>query len=412
MSIMKNIKLNIHLEVFDTFLYSGHLFVFLKDGSVGCINLNKIYHALYNENPDFVDFFRLIFQRNDYFKNKQGLNFFGINQFKTTFSKLWNKISKDLEFDYYISDELQIIGKIPEKDLPILDVKIYGMKIFIATLKGVYSMQLFETPNGFDKTEKVKKYFDAKSIYLNAKCGSLAISTNSDGLFYGSINGDKILEINEKEVTKKSVRTSWVNYDLINYETNESFEFLENQVTSNTNRIENSFSNEKTERNSITKFGIKKIKDEDITSNLNFDDENIKYVFNSSNSAFIITNKDRFYNSNIIVEKSPKEGILAEINRDLELEEKETQVRFSRKYFELPKIKKQNIIKPLSSHIIEKGCILEFFDKIVMFKNNDAEVIDSSETINLRTYQGSIRYKNLITIVKQDKITIHSIYPF
>ena len=59
---MSTIKLNIDVEAFDCYIYSGHLFIFLKDGSIGCLNLNRIYHNLYSQYPEFVNFFRVIFR--------------------------------------------------------------------------------------------------------------------------------------------------------------------------------------------------------------------------------------------------------------------------------------------------------------------------------------------------------------
>lgn len=411
MSTLSNIKLKVNIEAFDCYLYSGHLFIFLKDGTISCLNLNKIYHNLYNDNPEYVNFFRLIFQRNDFYKNNQGEIIFGIYELKKEFKSVWEKISKKIEFEYNI-DQLEVLGKIPENDLPILDVKIYSMKIFIATLKGVYTLQLNSNGKEFSSNNKVKKYFDAKSIYLNAKCGSLAISTNSDGLFFGAIDNDEVLKVNEKEVTAKSLRTSWVHFDLINYESNNSFNYLENRVISQKNKFEYSFSDEKIEKNKITAFGVNKISDKELTANLHFDDEEIKYAFNSSNSAFLITDKGKFYNSNIIVEK-PNESNLDEFfGNEEKNNEKEIDVRFSRRYFELPSLKNKKFSRPISAHIIDKGCVLEFIDNVVMFKDNDARVIEKNDVINLRTYQNSIRYKNVITVVKSNHITIHSLFPF
>lgn len=413
MSTLSNIKLKINIEAFDCYLYSGHLFIFLKDGSISCLNLNKIYHSLYNDNPDYVNFFRLIFQRNDYYRNNQGEIIFGISELNKEFKKLWEKISKKIEFQYDVED-LDILGKIPENELPILDVKIYGMKIFIATLKGVYSLQLQSNGREFSKDCKLKKYFDAKSIHLNAKCGSLAISTNSDGLFFGAIdNNNEVLKVNEKEVASKSLRTSWVNYDLINYESNNSFDFLENRVISQKNNYDYSFSDEKFEKNKITAFGINKISDKELTANLHFDDDKIKYAFNSSSSAFLITDNGKFYNSNIIVEKSADSYLNEFLGENIKKkEENELEVRFSRRFFELPTLKNQKSFRPISSHIIDKGCVLEFIDKVVIFKDNEANIIEKDDVINLRTYQNSIRYKKVITIVKSNYITIHSLYPF
>ncbi|GAA4021625.1 hypothetical protein GCM10022386_00740 [Flavobacterium cheonhonense] len=409
---MRTIKFNLNIEVFDCYIYSGHIFLFLKTGEIGCVNLNKIYHNLYVQYPDYVDFFRIIFQRNDYFKNQQGEFFFKIQELRNTFDGLWKKISTNINFEYFINDELLILAKIPENDLPILDVKIYGMKIFVATLKGVYAMKLsYNSKYEFQKDKNISKYFDSKSISLNAKCGSLAISTNNDGLFYGSIHDESVLNVTEKEVSNKSIRTSWVNYDIINYENNHSFEFLENIINKDNNNNDYSFYDEKKERKIISGFGLNKISNEELTKNILLEDESIKYAFNSSSKSFFITNKGKFYNSNILIDNN-SDSILSLLG--LEKKEKNTskEVRISRSYYELPLVGNKKMLRPLSSNIIENGCVLEFMDKVVLFKNNKAEIIDKEPSTIVRSYPSSIRYKNLLTITKNDKITIHSIYPF
>ncbi|MWB95528.1 hypothetical protein GON26_14250 [Flavobacterium sp. GA093] len=409
---MKTIKFNLNIEAADCYLYSGHLFLILNDGSIGCLNLNKIYHNLYVQYPEYVDFFRLIFQRNDYYKNQQGDYFFKIPELKSSFDKLWRKVSNTLNFEYFINNELIILAKIPESDLPVLDIKIYGMKIFIATIKGVYSMKLsYNSKYEFQKDKKIKKYFDAKSISLNAKCGALAVSTNMDGLFYGSINDETILQIKEKEVSTKSIRTSWVGYDIINYESNSSFEFLENEIEIRKQENEHSFYDEKKEKNLISNFGKNKITNELLIKNLASEDKEIKYAFNSSKKSFLITDKGKFYTSNFIVEND-YDYFLDSLGIKSEEKVLAKEIRISRTSFELPLVKNKKMLKPLSSHIIENGCVLEFIDKIVLFKNNEAEIIDTDPSIILRTYPGSLRYKNILSVSKEDKITIHAIYPF
>lgn len=407
---MSTIKLNLNIESFDCYLYSGHIFILLKDGSIGCLNFNKIYHALYLENPYYVEFFRILFQRNDYYKNLQGKNFFGIKEIRDSFEKLWKKIYDSFDFNYNVENDLEILAKIPESELPVLDIKIYGMKLFVATVKGVYSLDLHSNNKTFIAGSNIKKYFDSKSIYLNAKCGSLAISTNSDGLFYGSINENQVLVVKEREVSKKSIRTSWVANDIINYETNNCFEYLESETTKNL--LLNYYDNEKKEKNLITQFGVNKISGEKLVENLNFDNENIKYAFNSSSTAFFITDQGNFYNSRIIVEKNNVESLLEDLGISSYNKINETQARFSSRYYELPKLKNQKMSRPLSSHIVEKGCILEFMDKVVLFKDGASNIIDRDEVISLRTYPSSLRYKNLLTVIKDNKITIHSFYPF
>ena len=353
-----------------------------------------------------------IFQRNDYFRNKQGEDIFGIPEIKKSFKKTWSKISKEIEFDFYNLNELKIIAKIPEKDLPILDVKIYGMKVFVGTVNGVYSMDLLlNNKNEITTDRRIYKRFDSKTIYLNAKSGSLAISTNNDGLFYGSIYGSSGLKVNEKEVSDKSIRTSWVNYDLINYSNNSNFEYLENTIEKNQEDNSYSYRDEKVDKKIISSFGTNKINNEKLIEGINFQNEEIKYAFNSSQSVFLITDKGNFYNSNIQFGKSLN-NMLEEHKIESSQKYDPKQVWLSSRCFPLPKIRNRKVLKPLSSHIVDKGCVLEFLDKIVLFQNNKAEIIDTDPSINLRSYTSSLRYKNLVTIIKTDKITIHSINPF
>jgi hypothetical protein len=80
----------------------------------------------------------------------------------------------------------------------------------------------------------------------------------------------------------------------------------------------------------------------------------------------------------------------------------------------LPNLEKTKklLTRPISSSIVPKGCVIEYYDKVVLYHNAKAKIIENSPSINVRSYLSSIRYRNLITITKEEEISIHSIYPF
>src|SRR5690606_38574122 len=140
--------------------------------------------------------------------------------------KLWERATNELEFtiDFDI-DDFEIISEVPS--MPVLDMRLYAMRMYLGCKEGLYEINLNPQDNYHLKPSKPELRFDAKITHLNAKSGEVIISANSEGLFHGSfLNEKNKLEVIPKPVAKKSIRTGWSSYDVINYEEHNNFEYF------------------------------------------------------------------------------------------------------------------------------------------------------------------------------------------
>ncbi|QHS59847.1 hypothetical protein [Chitinophaga agri] len=393
---MKTIKFSIEVNAIDSYIYSGHIFLVLIDGRLVFAPLSKIMWRLVSKYPEFENLLRLSFQRNDYLSNKQSDLFWGVGQLRNVFAKLWEKATEEIDFLIEFNEEdFKVISEIPS--MPVLDMKLYAMRMYVGCKEGLYEILLNPEEDKYTlHPSKPEKRFDVKVTNLNAKSGEVIISANNDGLFHGSfLNERNKLRVEEKAVANKSIRTGWSSYDVINYDAPSSFEYFVNETTPIKEKPAYSKFDEFTERKRITEFGKSKFGVSQLLERSNIRKDDISYCFNSSGTGFFFLKDGRFVNINL--------------NKD-----DKTDLYFKSRTNDLPTLEsfpsKSN--RPISTCIVPRGCVVEFFDKVVLYQNSKAKVIETSPTINIRTYPSSIRYKNLISVTKDDYITLHSIYPF
>lgn len=392
---MKTIKFSIKVKAIDSYIYGGHLFLILQDGRIVFTEISKVIRKLVNDYPLFENLIRLSFQRNDYLSNRQGLMILGVGELKNALMKLWDRATNEIEFSIdFDLDDFEVIDNIPS--MPVLDMRMYAMRMYLGCKEGLYEINLNPQDNYHIKPSKPELCFGAKVTHLNAKSGEVVISANSEGLFHGSfLNNKNKLKVIEQPVAKKSIRTGWSAYDVINYEEHNSFEYFVNETTSIDNKPKYSKFDEQSERRRITEFGKSKYGMAQLMEHSNLKIDDIAYCFNSSTSGFFFTKNGQFININL--NKENKQDFY-----------------FTSRNHQLPNLDntKKNFTRPVSSSIVPKGCVIEYFDKVVLYHNGKAKIIETSPSINVRTYPSSIRYKNLITVTKEEEISIHSIYPF
>lgn len=393
---MKTIKFSINVKANDSYIYAGHLFLILKSGKIVYTQISKFITKLVNNYPDFENLIRISFQRNDYIENKQGLTIFGIKELSNVFSELWERATNEIQFIVeFDEDDFEFISEIPS--LPVLDMKLYAMRMYLGCKEGLFEINLNPSENNYHlKPSKPDRRFPAKVTHLNAKSGEIVISANSEGLFHGSfLNNQNKLIVNKTPIASKSIRTGWSGLDVINYEKQNNFEYYVNETIALMQKPIYSKFDEHSERRRITEFGKSKYEMSQLLEDSKLDAEDIVYCFNSSFSSFFYTKDGRFLNKNLI--KDNKENF-----------------HFSSRTFLLPDLEnyKNEFNRPISSSILLKGCVVEYYSKVVLYRNSIAKIIETVPCINVRTYPSSFRYKNLISVTKENEVSVHSIYPF
>ncbi len=392
---MKTLKFTLEVDAIESYIYSGHIFLILLNGQIVYSPLSRIIHKLISDYPIFENLIRVSFQRNDYLNNNQAEIFFGIGEMKKSFINLWEKASEEVDFKIVLdANDYIIIDEVPT--MPVLDLKLYAMRFYIGSIEGLYEINLNSDDRYHLEPTKAKKRFDAKVTCLNAKSGEIIISSNSNGLFHGSfLNPSNQLKVIEKSVSKKSIRTGWSGYDVINYDKQNDFEYFVNETENLEKKPHYSKFDENTERRRITEFGSSKYGLSTLLANSKIQKEQISYCFNSSTSGFFFMKDGSFLNVNL---NKPKDKQLYFVSRNNDL----------------PTLKNgySNFLAPISTSIVPEGCVVEYFDKVILYQNSKAKVIETTPSINVRTYTSSKRYRNLISVTKEKEITIHSIFPF
>ena len=137
---MKTLKFTLEVDAIESYIYSGHLFLILLNGRIAYSPLSRIIYKLINEYPDFESLIKVSFQRNDYLNNRQAEVFFGIGEMKKSFIELWKKASEEMEFKIVIDEnDYTVIDEVPT--MPVLDLKMYAMRLYIGSKEGLYEIK-------------------------------------------------------------------------------------------------------------------------------------------------------------------------------------------------------------------------------------------------------------------------------
>ena len=67
---------------------------------------------------------------------------------------------------------------------------------------------------------------------------------------------------------------------------------------------------------------------------------------------------------------------------------------------------------PLKAAIVPNGCVVEFFDKVMLYQNNEVQLLEDTPVYGIRTYMGSRNYTDIVTVTKEDSVSFHSVDVF
>ncbi|MEX2363047.1 MAG: hypothetical protein WD597_05465, partial [Balneolaceae bacterium] len=249
--------------------------------------------------------------------------------------------------------------------------------------------------------EKIHRVFDSRITSISPNYGTLMLSSNVDGLFHGSFKGvNERIEVRKNAVVPISVRTSWTGYNVVNYLDQNQFDYLENEYVLEEKRKKLYSKDDEGSKKQVkfTKIASNTLSMDDVINKTKIEDEEILFAFNSSQACFFIMSNGDLINSNWI--SSSKNS--ANSNR------------LSSRIYNIGKVIKGRNKKydhPLSSHFIPKGCVIEFFDRIILVQNSKLNTLENKAVTSIRTYPASIRYRNLVTLFDGSSVDIHAIYP-
>lgn len=396
---MKPLKIHIDYNALDAYLYAGQLFLICKDGTLKSIPLWKLIKSNLKSKSLSEEFsmFQFAFDKNNWLNNTQAELFLGINGMYTSFNKAWSKIS-NMEFSFTIDeDDIVTLCEIPH--MPVFDFQLYGMRLFIGNRKGLFEAGISnDYKDDIHLNEKLDKVIDSRITNISAKVGSLMLSSNSDGLFHGQLlNINERVEVGQKAIQDKSLRTDWTGYDIINYESQNNFDYLKTFYVREENRNYLYSAGDEDSK----KIRIKKIDDvipmDYLLENAHFDSSEILYSFSSPKACFFFLNNGKIFHTNW--------------NR---FHDGEKKIALRSNFQELPSLFKKEIIqKPITANTVSKDFhVLEYFDRVLLLQNDKVFTLEEKGVASVRTYNSSIRYRNLITTTDGEGINIFSVYPY
>lgn len=392
------VEFKIEAKLIDCYLYAGYLFFVMANGRITYVSYHSVIHMLKKKYPKYSSLIDLIFLHNEYSKTTAGKILFAVQEIKDTMRKLWLRAAKDIDFVIKFEDVEPNCHEIGEWTSMPLDIRMYAMRLFLGCKDGLFESQLnMENTSYRINPSKLDKIFDAKVINLNAKSGSIIISADNDGLFSGEMYYSKErLDVSDRPITeKRSIRTSWASVcDIVNYESSNRFEYIRNTSANIEKRPEKRFRYGDTgEQKRIVKFGDSIFNMDTLLKSVNFKKEEIQYCFNSSRTGFFILKDGRFINVNF-----RNEDGFAEVYFSSTIQEKTKNKRKNRKV--------------LSGCLVPNGCVVEYYDSVILYQKGKAYTLIDKPVNNVRTYIGSRNYRDIVSIISEDEVSFHSVDSF
>lgn len=389
---MKTIKLNFDIKALDCYLYGGNIYFVLQNGSIMFAPFPRIISRLSsNYGEDDFSFLKLAFLRNEFYYSQQGKTFLKIPGMKQILEWNWNKLS-ETEFTLTYEDIEDLLAPLCEWESIPLDVRIYGMRMYVGCRDGLYEINIDD-----GRGRKLERCFDSKVTCVNAKYGELVVSADTEGLFAASIdmeNGTRT-KIDEKEaVETRSVRTLWADTNLFNYYGKDDFSFLSNEYKLIPPKKDRYWEHRETKR--ITRFACGVQSMESVIEKSGLKREEIGYCFNSSSNAYV------FLKNGTLKVYALKDKQYTELDGWGEIE----LPKYSRCGSKESLIDYGNVISAFS---IPKGSVMEFFNKVLLLKDGHSYIIEDEPVIRTRSFISSNRYQDILSVTKEEKITLHAL---
>lgn len=391
---MSTIRFSINVKALDCYIYAGKLFLILQDGRLVCCSYDNIIGYLKHKYPDLKPLITLAFQQCSYLHSDAAKAILGVKEVMDALHKVWDYAANTIDFAIDFTDienEFMDLGLVPS--MPVLDIKMYNKHVYLGCKGGLYEF-LYDEIGGFNGP-KIKKGFDEKIVHVDAKFDTVVLSAGSRGLFTGRVPSADTTKVVEKEVMDKSFRSAWSTYNIMNYDKGNGFTCLVNEVKSLDLKNRRRTRYDGQESYEIVTVGKEQIGMEQLMEpimkkkRINMDD--IIYCFNSHQSGYFLTKSGLLYQLNILSKSDAAYYYSTNILR------------------EYPKVENLKGGRPVSASILPNGCVIEYFDNVVLYQNNKSSVIETTPSITVRSFVNSYRYKNIVAATKENECTFHSV---
>lgn len=390
---MSYLRLKIPAKATDAYLYGGYLFLFMQDGIIKYIRFDDLLWAASEDSTDKKKHLQLVFLPNQYLKGTTYKFLYSFNSITEIIEKEQNDFIQngDINLEDYVTDHL-FTSFAELKEIPF-DVCMYGGELFIASDSGVHKSSLQADTDYTIEPTRLFKILDCPSISLTAKSGMLAISGEDEGLFSHEIFSQEKQFIKDQPAYKgKSIKAEWSTlYTLINYTNLHQFILLENDVEKKESKLihhlPTHYRKDAREQKLITSIGKRNVEMSDLMRDTKINVNDLEFTFNTQTSGFfffkngglqvrnMIDNNNSFHYSSRLVHQSDLSNAL-------------------------------NGKKPISAIAVPNGCLVETYDNVFLVRQNETSIIAHEPVYSIRSYLSSNIYRNLATIVYNDRIEV------
>jgi len=395
---MKPIRVFIRSSLLDAYIYAGHLFAVFTDGTLRVLPLIKVFEKLESQCPELASVLKLAILRNDWLLNPQMATLFYANYFLDAFTSVWQKATvQDFHVDLE-NEDWQVMWELPS--LPIYDMRVYAMRVYLGHREGIHEGLIRIVKNEVRPHNGLAKVFDARTISISARSGELLFSADDEGLFHGSLwdnaQVDSHTTVSEKSYAKKSLRTGWKGFDFLNYEKNSHFAYVKNEIQRVSQKQRTyiySQTDESSEKIRISKLATDTYPMESFFSqSYLFPLDEVQYCFNDSKSSFFFLRDGHFLKVNWT---GAQQG-----------------ARLSSKFSDFLETSGKNILgKPCSAIAFPSGCVIEFFDRVVLVHDDEIFDIENHPAVSVRTFPTSKRFRRLVCVTCEDGVALHAVFP-
>lgn len=384
---MNTIKLKIFNKLLDSFYYMGRLFVITEDRRFAYITQGQLFDKYIKrfKNTENALLKSILFDnktlaRPDEYEQNPNYQVF--------FTKCWKQFSTE-KFEFQIAEnDLIFLCSAPEKEP--LDFVMYGRRAVLANRDGIHEC-ILDIEIGVTRLVKpFEKVFDSKTIALNPRIGEILVSTTHDGLFRASLwDINRNIRVEETPIQKTSIKTAWAKYNFVNYIDSTESKLFINETTKDVDSVlSKSIKDDDgaSEMIKVSSFAKSEVKLNQFLPDAVKDE--IIFSYNSLTYYFFITRDGS-------IRYAPLGDSIEGGIQSLEI-----------------KIDTEALGKPLSAIPMTGGTVYEFFEKILFIKNNKSIDISDVESKQVKTFGSSIRYKNILSILTEKHLEIHSIFPY
>lgn len=396
---LSTIRVFIRGRFADAYIYGGHLFVVLENGDLQSVKMGDVASLLQSRMPEHEVPLGLALLRNEWLTNPQSASIHLSDDTRAGFEAHWQICADASErhADSFSTERLALPwhSHFQLQGMPLHDLRFYGMRGYFGGGPGVFEapvLSLQTTREAVPLLGRPHRIHDARCIAVSAKAGEVVLSADRDGLFHGSLWGlprNQSLEVTQAEGCARSIRTAWRSYDILNYTTPSTFEYLENETeewTGEHDRVPFAGPEESPERKRrISRFAANRTAMSDVWGVP--DSAELTFVFNSASKVFTVY----------------RDGSLRWQTVDLGGDE----VRLKQAHG-LPSLGASRV---MSACMVARGLVLEYFSQVVLVHAGEVRVLEQAPAIAVRSFPTARRFRRIALIVREDGIALHAVPP-